>query len=333
MLKQTNTITDSQLIQAISPQILDLHLLPTEQCNFRCTYCYEDFQIGKMTLPVIKGVKNLLRIRTPELKKLRISWFGGEPMAAFDVVKDISHYAKFLAEKNQCQYHFGMTTNGYLLNPYRFQQLIQAGITSLQISLDGYGATHNITRQRADGGATFQRIWVNLIAMSQTDYQFEVLLRIHVTPENYQSLPELLNQIKLTFMQDKRFKIFIKAIANLGGVNGDNLNVLAGESRRKLLNNLEAMIAEHMTIYQLSKNNEPYICYASSQNAWVVRANGTLAKCTVAFDDDRNKIGYLHEDGTMTLEHDKIQLWLRGLLTRDAATVGCPSYNLPTTKQ
>lgn len=329
-MQTPSQLSDSQLVQAISPRILDLHLLPTEQCNFRCTYCYEDFQVGKMTLPVIKGVKNLLRMRLPELQKLRISWFGGEPMAAFDVVKDISHYAKFLAEKYHCQYHFGMTTNGYLLNSHRFQQLIQAGITSFQISLDGYGDTHNATRQRADGAGTFQRIWSNLIAMSQTDYPFEVLLRIHVTPENYQALPALLNQIKLHFEADKRFKIFIKAIANLGGTNGDNLNVLAGEARKKILRNLEAMVSEQMTIYRLSKNNQPYVCYASSQNAWVVRANGTLAKCTVAFDDDRNKIGFLHEDGTMTLEHNKIQLWLRGLLTRDAATVGCPSYNLPS---
>jgi wyosine [tRNA(Phe)-imidazoG37] synthetase (radical SAM superfamily) len=31
-----------------SNRLLDLTLLPIEQCNFRCTYCYETFADGKM---------------------------------------------------------------------------------------------------------------------------------------------------------------------------------------------------------------------------------------------------------------------------------------------
>ena len=35
-----------QLAAAISPRVQELILLPTEKCNFRCTYCYEDFKIS-----------------------------------------------------------------------------------------------------------------------------------------------------------------------------------------------------------------------------------------------------------------------------------------------
>ena len=65
------------------------------------------------------------------------------------------------------------------------------------------------------------------------------------------------------------------------------------------------------------------------QNSWVIRANGSLAKCTVAFNDDRNRIGELNENGSLTLDHDKIQLWLRGLKSMDPSTLGCPAYKLP----
>ena len=66
-----------QIIKCISADYFSLTLMPTEQCNFRCTYCYEDFSIGKMKEDVIRGIKNLLKQRIPTLKYLNISWFGG----------------------------------------------------------------------------------------------------------------------------------------------------------------------------------------------------------------------------------------------------------------
>ena len=44
-----NGFTRRQIAEAISPRIQELILLPTEKCNFRCTYCYEDFELGKMS--------------------------------------------------------------------------------------------------------------------------------------------------------------------------------------------------------------------------------------------------------------------------------------------
>ena len=44
-----NGFTRCQIAAAISPRIQELILLPTEKCNFRCTYCYEDFELGKMS--------------------------------------------------------------------------------------------------------------------------------------------------------------------------------------------------------------------------------------------------------------------------------------------
>jgi len=43
------------LERSLSPRHQELILLPTEKCNFRCTYCYEDFVIllrwGSLTRP------------------------------------------------------------------------------------------------------------------------------------------------------------------------------------------------------------------------------------------------------------------------------------------
>ena len=39
---------------------LELIIMPTEKCNFRCSYCYEDYKKGKMKRPVIDGIINLV---------------------------------------------------------------------------------------------------------------------------------------------------------------------------------------------------------------------------------------------------------------------------------
>jgi uncharacterized protein len=329
LMMGTDALKEAQLISLLSHSILDLHILPTEKCNFRCIYCYENFQIGKMKKEVITGVKNLISRRMDGLKQLRLSWFGGEPLAATEVILDISHYAKDLAVRNICFYHFGMTTNGYLLDQKRFAQVFNAGITAFQISLDGTQVFHDQTRLRADGSGTFKTIWNNLLGMASTNKQFEVVLRVHVTPDNYRDIYGLLDQIKLDFGSDNRFSVFLKAIANLGGANAGTFETLTGKNKNEILKQLNDHLGNTTKKHELHKNGLDYVCYASAQNAWVVRADGSLAKCTVAFDDDRNNVGKLLENGSLELDQDKIQLWLRGLKTMDASIMGCPLHKLP----
>jgi molybdenum cofactor biosynthesis enzyme MoaA len=76
---------------------LHLIVMPTEKCNFRCVYCYEDFAIGRMKRPVIDGVKALIRRRVASLSPLEIQWFGGEPTLAHDIVCEVMNDAQEVA--------------------------------------------------------------------------------------------------------------------------------------------------------------------------------------------------------------------------------------------
>ena len=87
-----------ELLSKINPRSLELILYPTEQCNFRCTYCYEDFEIGKMTSQVQAGVKRLIERRMESLDHLHLAWLGGEPLVARDVLLDLSAFAKRTCE-------------------------------------------------------------------------------------------------------------------------------------------------------------------------------------------------------------------------------------------
>lgn len=156
---------ESKLAPFMSNRRQELIILPTEKCNFRCTYCYEDYTIGRMSDDTIGGVKAFLDRRTPELDELYLSWFGGEPLVAKDIVFDISDHASALAKAHSgLRYRGSMTTNAYFLTPSTLSQLTAVEVLDYQITLDGPREMHNCSRLRADGKGTFDRIWENLLA-------------------------------------------------------------------------------------------------------------------------------------------------------------------------
>lgn len=321
---------EQQIYSILSHQRLELHILPTEQCNFRCVYCYEDFLLPKMKRNIVDAIKKLIEKRMQQgLKLLNIAWFGGEPLAAKDIVFELCDFSKAAAMRYDCLFTSGMTTNGYSLTPNTFERLIGGNVAGFQISLDGPELMHDQTRRRADGSGTFKRIWEHLNYMASTIHHFEVVLRLHVTPKNFKSMIELIEKIKIEFKCDPRFKIFLKAIANLGGPHADQFETFTGKTRQEAIMYIRNLIQGTVPEHFLQKRNLGYICYAASPNSIVIRPDGSIAKCTVAFTDDRNRVGKINDDGTLTMDHEKIKPWLRGLKDLDYNVMGCPFSELP----
>lgn len=322
-----------QLAATVATNILDLYLMPTEQCNFCCVYCYEELHLSRMSILIIKGIKEFIKARLPDLKQLRISWLGGEPLTASDIVLDVSQYAKDLMSDNFCDYNFSISTNGYLLDVRKFIMLINAGITSYQILLDGPSGRHDFIHKHKNTKGTLARIWYNLNQIKQLYHDFEIILRVQVTPENYRVIVDFINQIKFYFKNDNRFKIFFKVQENITGPNAGMFSILGNKTKIEILERLTEYVGNDIAIHSMTKDERAYVCYAASQNAWVIRANGTLAKCTVALEDERNSIGRINPNGTLSLDQAKMQLWLRGLKNKDVISLTCPAYGLPSLKQ
>src|SRR5260370_10138682 len=140
---------------------------------------------------VVTGIKSLIDRRGEDLDKLEISWFGGEPLLALDVISEINKNALDVAKTEGFTFRSGMTTNGYFLDQDRFRQCLDHKIDFFQISLDGNPDDHNASRKLASGGGTFDRIWSNLIAMKGTRAEFVVMLRLHYTMQNFISVGQV----------------------------------------------------------------------------------------------------------------------------------------------
>ncbi|MBO4915350.1 MAG: radical SAM protein [Oscillospiraceae bacterium] len=160
-----------------------LTICPTMGCNFDCPYCFENHKAGKMTQKTQDDVVALAErmLDVSQKKALSVTWFGGEPLLAPDVIEALSVRLTALCEAKGAEYSAGIITNGYLLTQENADLLARCKVTSAQITLDGVGEAHDRTRHLAGGGSTFGRITDNL---RQGKLDFRVTIRHNVHAEN-----------------------------------------------------------------------------------------------------------------------------------------------------
>jgi uncharacterized protein len=324
------------LFDALTDDKLELTLFPTEHCNFRCTYCYEDFSIGRMDPSVVSGVKELIHHRSAGLRDLQISWFGGEPLVAYDIVLDINRYAQSISREHDFDLQIGMTTNGYALSEPRMVELYESGLSSYQISFDGYGDGHDLTRRRVDGRGTFDTIWSNVLTferLRQTGViqDGSIMLRLHVHPDNKQSALDMAKAIR-DHLTPEWFSFLIKNVGHYGGKNDDTFKVYKyGASE---LNDIQQEMGEILAPFVKARlPGAVPVCYAAKANAFTIRADGKVGKCTVALTDSKNDVGRLNPDGTITFDAERAGLWLYALQSMVRKDLACPIGSLPAMPQ
>ncbi|HEX7814097.1 radical SAM protein [Dyella sp.] len=315
---------DHDIAEALSPKSLELILLPTEKCNFRCTYCYEDFVLGKMPENVINAIKNLIENRTPHIDNLSLSWFGGEPLLAKDIITSITDHAHACCSRHGTRFHTAITTNGFLLTRELVTQLCEKSSLSMQITLDGFRDWHDKTRVLANGRGSFDKLWSNLKSLKTLDSDFSITLRLHLHSMNIDSMKNLYKLIEQEFGNDHRFHTYFHKVSDLGGntVNGatllSNSDYLSAmdEIRGKTNPNPDQPISElHL---------KGYICYAARPNSLLIRSDGTIGKCTVALNSEKNRIGKINDDGSLVIDHDKLHPWFSGYSELSRPTLSCP---------
>ncbi|MEY4530252.1 MAG: hypothetical protein RLZZ156_973 [Deinococcota bacterium] len=294
---------------------LQLIILPTEECNFRCVYCYESFERGTMKHELVEAIKSFVEAEhnKNELKEFSLSWFGGEPLLASEVVVELTQFFYEFCISRKIQFTCGITTNGSLLTPELVESLVPYGLGFFQITLDGIGEEHDKKRVAIDNKPSFERIITNLRYLKSTSYIYVVSLRHNYDPNGLQSLEQFIEFLQSEFGGDPRFTTAFEAIGTWGGANDDALSVCDGKSAahsRMRAKRLAIEAGFHNTFQVESFQPNGYICYAANPRSLVVGADGRLYKCTVELDyHDRNVVGQLHSDGSADIDWRKMALW------------------------
>ncbi len=308
--------------------ILELILLASEDCNFRCTYCYEDFRRGTMKPEVRESVKRLVQSRIKNIKELTVGWFGGEPLYGFKAIEDLAPFLSEICLSEGVEYFSHMTTNAYLLTDDVFEKLLSWRITDYQITLDGLPEHHNQHRPRRDGVGTFDVIFQNLAGMRRRREDFSAVIRVNFDRTNVEGFDEFLELLQSEFKDDDRFTISFHAVGKWGGDNDANLNICGTNEAHEVRMRFKAAARE--LGLKVSSGWQPgagvgsQVCYAVRPYNFIVGAHGDLMKCTIDLDKkDRNMVGKLLPDGTLDLNLDKMAKWTEPAFESDSGCQSC----------
>lgn len=314
------------IANSLTNDILSLCILPTEQCNFRCSYCYESFKLKKMQDETVEAILKLVSLRSSSIKKLNVEWFGGEPLLAQDIVLYLSKKFQELSQKHGFKYKSSMTTNAYLLNKALFQKLLSCGVTSYQISLDGPKEIHDKTRILINKKGTFEKIWKNLLDTKEVDSDFQITIRVHYLQKTLNDIKSFTSTLNTSFGNDKRFVVFYRNVSNLSDCSSENLSIYENHDEIKTIHKDLNELTEGIETMPIEEDD--YVCYACKANFFIIRSDASISKCTVCLDEDINLIGKLNTKGELELNQDKARLWSIGLQTEDPDHLICPYYNI-----
>ena len=207
---------------------------------------------------------------------IRVTWFGGEPLLAPDVMESLSSRLMALCEERGGTYSALILTNGYRLTQDVVDMLAATNLMFAQVTIDGMGDVHDATRPLVGGGPTFERIVANL---RENHIPFRVNIRHNVHSANSDEVEKL--------------RAFVGQLAE---ESGNDLHyyptpVIGNEGPDELGKPVEVLSGAEAVRVGIERDLDRFspgrIQYCDAQSLWALAIDekGNLHKCPALFDD------------------------------------------------
>jgi len=168
-------------------QTLVLNL--TNQCNLSCQYCYE-FGADKVATPegkpkfmdfeTAKASVDFLLEQSAGRRSIHITFFGGETLMNFPLLKQVVNYANERAAADSRHIDFSLTTNATLLTPAIIDFLSENRI-GVTVSMDGPKEMHDKLRVFSNGRGSYDIIEPKVRALIENHRTRPITARVTLT--------------------------------------------------------------------------------------------------------------------------------------------------------
>ncbi|MBN9421635.1 MAG: hypothetical protein BGO63_05305 [Candidatus Accumulibacter sp. 66-26] len=139
----------------------NLYLLVAGDCNLACAYCYAEggsFGGGPRAMSP-ETLRTALDKLVPEDSALVVSFFGGEPLLEFELLRQAVAWGNALGAERGTRLRYVLTTNGTLLDDDRLS-FLKAHVSHVAVSLDGGQALTDASRCFKDYEGSVYRVVV-----------------------------------------------------------------------------------------------------------------------------------------------------------------------------
>jgi len=261
-------------------------ILTTTGCNARCFYCFEKgAKVSNMTEQTAYDVADF--IEKKGAKKIKIQWFGGEPLINIKPIDIICHA---LTEKN-IDFDSIMVSNGYALSEDVIKKAVELWkLRKIQITLDGTEEVYNKVKDYVykDVPSPFLTVMNNIENALKAGIQINI--RLNMDEHNADDLFDLARQLVNRFGCYKNCYIYVvrlfedtcSKISNRDAVDRHKIIKQSVELSDFIYNNMPKP-----PIDKLPKSiSSPNTCMACSDNSVMIVPDGHLGKCEHFVDSD-----------------------------------------------
>ena len=272
--------------------IADIMIAPTMDCNARCYYCFEHgCHHEKMDLETADAVVEYIKEHWNR-KLFNVSWFGGEPLLATDIIDYISEKL----EENNIKFISKITTNGYELNENVIRKAKTKWHTNkIQISIDALFEEYNKIKNYKIPGDAFSKVISNTRKALKAD--MKVRVRINFNPLEKEKATALMDYLQSEFKEFNNFSSYFapidadsQIVPSIAGKFeqlqehpflslikfSQKYGYYAGNERGKEGNFLHD---EKGLLVDLKLYPSPTNCYASCPSVFAIDSKGDLYKC------------------------------------------------------
>lgn len=272
------------------------HLIinPTLDCNLSCWYCYEQKVVNsKINNNIIRGTIRHIQERYSVLsfKRLKISFFGGEPFMMVNAIKEISSEVQAFCSRNDIELILDFTTNGTLISISTLKWLSNFRC-SFQITLDGDCEQHNKIKytinKRVD---TYNLTLTHIKQILQYIPNSFIAIRINYDAHTLENFNEVISDLK--FIDKSRCKVILKKVWQ---VSSKCVN-------EELLLSVKAKLWKEGFI--VDTYGDSGVCFADRKSQAVINYDGNIFKCTtISKFDDSTALGYLDSASGRIIWHE-----------------------------
>lgn len=269
--------------------ITAITIAPTMDCNARCFYCFEHGAIkGTMSVETAEKVAEFL-IRNCKGKELYVSWFGGEPLMAVEIIDYINE--KLLNANIKVE--STITTNGILIDADVILKFKRWNVTRVQITLDGLNEEYNrIKNYILPIQNPFGRIMQNIEDAIKSG--ISVHLRVNYKSTDYRTVKETMQYLHERFGQYDKLYLYgapldlphIKGYSEFDDSEGEIFLQVLEDSLRNGYENDELNLASmrvseeyNPALGELMLAPFPANCFMVNKNRYVIDDAGLLYKC------------------------------------------------------
>lgn len=268
-------------------------LMISQSCNLRCKYCYGHegkFGLKSGGLMSKETAEQTMRFfvakaQPIEMKNCQVTFFGGEPLMNFTLIKHLIEFNKKTFP--DIAFTYTMTTNLTLMTQNIAEYFKKENIAIL-VSLDGFKQIHDKNRIFEDGNGSFNSVINGIKILKDNDISFSVRATLsHEFYDRYEDIVEFFKGLgaqqayisRLCDYEEEKVNVFDTDVDALE-VEISMVNGFHDRTHERILEGDNPYHVPFLTMYErIHEADKSLISCGIFKGSTTVSVNGDLYPC------------------------------------------------------